>query len=114
MQTIIFLKLSIAGHLTLFVARTKRPFFTRPFPAAALLGAILGTQVIAALIAGLGIFVNPIPWSYIGLIWVYCIVWAFIEDLAKLASLKMMEHRAQFKQGFLNSVNKTLHPGAGH
>jgi H+-transporting ATPase len=113
-QTIIFLKLSIAGHLTLFVARTKRPFFTRPFPAAALLGAILGTQVIAALIAGLGIFVTPIPWSYIGLIWVYCLIWAFIEDLAKLASLKLMEHRSQFKQGFLNSVNKTLHPGAGH
>ena len=32
-QTVIFLKLSIAGHLTLSVARTKRPMFTRPFPA---------------------------------------------------------------------------------
>ena len=112
-QTIIFLKLSIAGHLTLFVARTKRPFFTRPFPAFTLLAAILGTQVIAALIAGLGIFVTAIPWSYVGLIWVYCLVWAVIEDIAKLASINMLEHRAQFKQGFLSSVNKALHPGAG-
>lgn len=28
-QTIIFLKLSVAGHLTLFVARTRRPMLTR-------------------------------------------------------------------------------------
>jgi H+-transporting ATPase len=60
-QTVIFLKLSIAGHLTLFVARTKRPMLTRPFPAPVLLGAILGTQVIAAMIAGFGILITPIP-----------------------------------------------------
>jgi H+-transporting ATPase len=111
-QTIIFLKLSIAGHLTLFVARTKRPLYTRPFPAPALLGAILGTQVIAALIAGLGIFVTPIPWSYVGLIWVYCLFWALVEDGAKLATLNLMAHRARFKLGYLSSVNKRLHPGA--
>jgi H+-transporting ATPase len=83
-QTIIFLKLSVAGHLTLFVARTKRPMWSRPFPAPALLGAILGTQVVAALIAGLGVLVEPIPWTYIALIWAYCLVWVVIEDLAKL------------------------------
>jgi hypothetical protein len=73
-QTVIFLKLSIAGRLTLFVARTKRPMLTRPFPAPMLLGAILDTQVIAAMIAGFGILITPIPWSYIGLIWVYCLI----------------------------------------
>jgi len=84
-QTIVFLKLSIAGHLTLFVARTKRPFWSRPFPAPALLGAILGTQVVAALIAGFGILIEPIPWAYIALIWAYCLAWVVAEDIAKLA-----------------------------
>jgi H+-transporting ATPase len=87
-QTIIFLKLSIAGHLTLFVARTKRPMWSRPFPAPTLLGAILGTQVVAALIAGFGILIEPIPWIYVALIWGYCLVWVVIEDLAKLALYK--------------------------
>lgn len=82
-QTIIFLKLVVAGHLTLFVARTRESFFKRPFPAPILLSAILITQLIAALIAGLGIFVTAIPWAYIGYIWLYCIVWMFIEDWAK-------------------------------
>jgi len=32
LQSFIFLKLSVAGHLTLFVARTKRAFFSPPLP----------------------------------------------------------------------------------
>jgi H+-transporting ATPase len=90
-QTIIFLKLSIAGHLTLFVARTKRPMWSRPFPAPALLGAIVGTQVVAALIAGFGILIEPIPWTYIALLWAYCLVWVVVEDLAKLAIYRYLQ-----------------------
>jgi H+-transporting ATPase len=84
LQSVIFLKLLVAGHMTLFVARTKRPFLSSPYPALLLLGAILSTQVIGALIVGLGLFVAAIPWSWVGYIWLYCIVWIFIEDLAKL------------------------------
>jgi H+-transporting ATPase len=103
-QTIIFLKLSIAGHLTLFVARTKRPMWSRPFPAPALLGAILGTQVVAALIAGFGILIEPIPWSYIGLIWAYCLVWVVVEDLAKLIIYKHLPQMVPRQQDVLGSA----------
>jgi H+-transporting ATPase len=41
LQSLIFLKLVVAGHLTLMVARTRRPFLTRPYPAPVLLSAIL-------------------------------------------------------------------------
>jgi H+-transporting ATPase len=84
LQSLIFLKLVVAGHLTLFAARTRRPFFSQPFPASLLLGAILSTQTIAALIVGLGLFVTRIPWSWVGYVWLYCITWIFIEDWAKL------------------------------
>jgi len=33
LQTMIFLKLSVSGHLTVFVARTRQHFWTRPRPA---------------------------------------------------------------------------------
>jgi H+-transporting ATPase len=75
----------VAGHLTLFVARIKKPFFWAPFPAPILLGAILGTQVLAALIAGLGFIVTAFPWIWILWVWLYCLFWIFIEDGAKLA-----------------------------
>jgi H+-transporting ATPase len=108
-QTVIFLKLSIAGHLTLSVARTKRPMFTRPFPAPVLLGAILGTQAIAAMIAGFGILVTPIQWSYIGLIWVYCLIRAFIEDWSKLAVYRHFRRTSARHRSFLETLGGSLH-----
>ena len=108
-QTVIFLKLSIAGHLTLFVARTKRPMLTRPFPVPVLLGAILGTQAIAAMIAGFGILITPIPWSYTGLIWVYCLIWAFIEDQSKLAVYRHLRRTSARHRDFLETLGGSLH-----
>lgn len=94
LQTIIFLKLAVAGHLTLFVARTRHRFFTPPFPAPLLLFTIIGTQIVAALIAGFGWFVTPISWESVGLIWAYCLFWVFIEDSLKLWVYRHLEHKA--------------------
>lgn len=90
LQSLIFLKLSIAGHLTLFVARSRGPFFTKPFPAPILFWAIVGTQIIAALIVGFGFLIAAVPWGYIGFVWAYCLVWVFIEDAAKLLCNKLL------------------------
>ena len=84
-QTFIFLKLAVAGHLTLFVARTKRPFLTKPYPAPIVLWSAIVTKLAATLLVAFGFgFVTPISWSAIGFVWGYCIVWIFIEDWAKL------------------------------
>ncbi len=109
LQTIIFLKLAIAGHMTLFVARTKKSFMARPFPAPILMVAIIGTKVVAMLIAALGWFVTPIPWSYIGWIWVYCIVWTFIEDAMKLMVYRHMESKGQRHRNFIKNLKSSMH-----
>ncbi len=90
-QSLIFLKLAVAGHLTLMVARTKRRFFQTPYPAPILLIAILGTQTVAAMIVGFGLFVAQIPWIYVGLVWVYALVWILVEDEAKLLVYRYLE-----------------------
>jgi len=108
-QTIIFLKLVVAGHLTLFVARTKESFYRRPFPAPILLTAIVATQIIAALIAGLGIFVTAIPWSYVGYIWLYCIVWIFIEDGVKKAVYNQSLFTGKRYLHYMWLARKSLH-----
>jgi len=109
LQTVIFLKLAVAGHMTLFVARTRHSFITRPYPAPILLAAIAGTQIIAALIAAFGWFVTPIPWSYIGLIWAYCIVWIFIEDVMKLVVYRHIERSGQRHRRFLDLARRSFH-----
>ncbi len=92
-QSVVFLKLVVAGHLTLFVARTKRPFFMSPFPSPILLSAILVTQAVAAMIVGFGWGVAAIPWIWIGYIWAYCLIWIFIEDFAKILVYRHMGHK---------------------
>jgi H+-transporting ATPase len=110
LQSLIYLKLAVAGHLTLFVARTKRPFLTRPYPALPLLIAILGTQSLAAMIVGFGFLVDPIPWAYVGLVWGYCLVWVFIEDWAKLQMYHHLEFSGKHHSTFLERLRKPMHP----
>jgi H+-transporting ATPase len=110
LQTVIFLKLAVAGHLTLLVARSHRPFFAAPYPAPILLGAILGTQLLAVLIAGLGWFVTPIPWAAVGLIWLYCLLWLPFEDWAKLGIYRHLQRTSPRHRQFVNTVQQLLHP----
>jgi len=109
LQSFIYLKLAVAGHLTLFVARTKRPFLSKPYPAPVLLLAILGTQAVAALIVGFGILVAPLPWIYVGLIWAYCLVWVFIEDIVKLRVYHHLDFTGKRHKSLLDRTHEPLH-----
>jgi H+-transporting ATPase len=112
-QSLIYIKLAVAGHLTLFVTRTKHSFFSKPYPAPILLVAILITQAIAAAIVGFGILVTPIPWIYIGMVWVYCLLWMFLNDWVKLQVYHHLNITAKYHRNFLDRVQQMLHP-QGH
>ena len=58
-QTLMYLKLSVAGHLTIFLTRTRGRFWTIR-PARVLLLAVFGTQAVATLIAVYGLFMTPL------------------------------------------------------
>jgi H+-transporting ATPase len=85
-RTLIYLKLSVSGHLTIFVTRTRGPFWTRLAPAPLLLGAVLGTQFIATLIAVYGLLMTPLGWAWAGVVWAYALLWFLAEDRIKLAT----------------------------
>lgn len=113
-QTIIFLKLSIAGHLTLFVARTRHFFLSRPYPAPILLFAIISTKIFATVIAGIGWLIVPISWEYIGWIWAYCLFWVFIEDILKLGVYRHLEHKTTGHRHFMKNIKASLHSRQHH
>lgn len=114
LQSLIFLKLVVAGHLTLLVARNRNAFFSRPYPAPVLLWAVLGTQLLAAAIVGFGWFVEPIAWRYIVMVWLYCLFWVFIEDWAKRILLQQMEWHGRRQQKFIDMVQGSLFAKSGH
>ncbi|QDT41606.1 Calcium-transporting ATPase 1 [Gimesia alba] len=107
LQTVIFLQIVAGGHLLLFVMRSRSLFFMPPWPAQPLFLAIVGTQLLAVLMCGLGWFVSPIPWTIIGLVWLYMLVWMVILDLVKLAIYRKVEqienHRPAWYKRFLKS-----------
>ena len=90
-RTLIYLKLSVSGHLTIFVTRTREPFWTRPAPAPLLFGAVLGTQATATLIAGFGLLMTPLGWKWVAFVWGYALFWFLIEDPVKLATHRILD-----------------------
>jgi H+-transporting ATPase len=91
LQSFIYLKLSVAGHLTLLVARTRGPFWSIR-PAKSLFLAIVSTQIIATLIVVYGIILPPIGWKLALFVWGYALAWFVFNDLVKLAAYKVFEH----------------------
>lgn len=89
-QTLMYLKLSVAGHLTIFLTRTRGPFWSIK-PAKILWIAVLGTQIIATLFAVYGLFMKPLGWGWAGFVWAYAIVWFLINDRIKLLAYKIFD-----------------------
>jgi H+-transporting ATPase len=89
-QTLMYLKLSVAGHLTIFLTRTRGPFWSIR-PAKILWIAVLGTQAVATLIAVYGFFMAPLGWRYAGIVWGYALVWFLFNDRLKLLTYWVLD-----------------------
>ena len=89
-QTLMYLMLSVAGHLTIFLTRTRGPFWSIR-PARILLIAVVGTQAIATVIAVYGLFMTPLGWKWAGLVWAYALVWFLVSDGVKLLAYRILD-----------------------
>ena len=112
-QTYVFLKMAVAGHLVLFVARSKGHFWRRPFPAPIMIWAAIVTKLIGTLIAGYGFgMMTPISWPEIALIWSYSIVSAFITDVVKVYVFRKFAAKTRQHKSFLKTVRQAVTPHA--
>jgi len=91
-QSLIYLKLSVAGHLTVFVARTRGPFWSVK-PARILVAAVVGTQLVATFIAVYGLFMAPLGWAWAGIVWAYALAWFFVNDRVKLLAYRIFDRQ---------------------
>jgi H+-transporting ATPase len=114
-QTYIFLKMAVSGHLTLFVARSKGFFLKKPYPAPVMIWSALATKAIGTLLAAYGFgLITPIHWREIALIWGYSLVWAFLTDWAKTIVYRHFNLRGQRHAHFLETVHHHLAPHSTH
>lgn len=90
LQPMMYLMLSVAGHMTIFLTRTRGPFWSIP-PARILLVAVLGTQIVATLIAVYGFLMPPLGWGWAGFVWGYALIWALLSDRVKLLAYRIFD-----------------------
>nr|MCH9730410.1 HAD-IC family P-type ATPase [Actinomycetes bacterium] len=94
LQTMMYLMLSVAGHLTIFLTRTRGPFWSIQ-PAPVLWIAVLGTQCIATVIAVYGLFMTPLGWGWALFVWGYALVWALVTDRVKLLAYRVLDRTGE-------------------
>ncbi len=85
-----YLKLSVAGHLTIFLTRTRGPFWSIR-PARVLWAAVLGAQIVATLTAVDGLFMTPLGWSWALFVWGYALAWFLFNDRLKLLAYRIFD-----------------------
>ena len=85
-----YLMLSVAGHLTIFQTHTRGPFWSiRPAPI--LLAAVVGTQIVATLIAVYGMFIPALGWGWAMFVWGYALAWFLVTDPVKLLAYRIFD-----------------------
>jgi len=93
-HTLMYLQISISGHLVIFSTRIQHGSFLQSFPSLIFLVAILGTQVVATFLAVYASFLlTPIPWAWAGIVWAYSIITLLVVDACKeIMHLLITEH----------------------
>jgi H+-transporting ATPase len=109
-QSLMFLKLLVAGHLTIYITRSAGTFWKRPWPNWRLIAATEVTQVIGTLAAVYGWGMTPLGWKYALAVWAYALAWFFVNDMVKVEVHRMLTLGTQRHQRHLARVNASLHP----
>ena len=108
-QTLLFLKLLVAGHLTLYLTRSAGWWWQRPWPSWKLVIATEATQVLGTLAAVYGWFMQPIGWSYALLVWGYALAWFVVNGAVKQGVVRLMSRGTERHARHLERVHASLH-----
>ncbi len=98
-QTMMFLKLLVAGHMTIYMTRTQDFFFTKPWPDWRLFITLEGTQIVGTLVAAFGLLIHQITWWEVALVWIYCLISFLIIDTLKVLAYRLMAKSEWLSKG---------------
>ncbi|HTO79510.1 MAG TPA: plasma-membrane proton-efflux P-type ATPase [Methylocystis sp.] len=92
-QPLIFLKLLVSGHMTIYLTRNKGPIWERPWPSLKLVVPCESTQLLGTLVVVYGWFMAPTGWPLALIVWAYTLVTFFGASAAKLAAYRLLDYR---------------------
>ncbi|GAB4361755.1 MAG: plasma-membrane proton-efflux P-type ATPase [Oricola sp.] len=108
-QTYVFLKLAVAGHMALFVARARGWFVQKPWPSPVIFWSAIVTKVLATLMVVYPMgMMAPISWFDVAIIWAYSIGFAFVTDAAKVLAYRALDQVGRRRRRFFSLLNRPL------
>ncbi len=108
-QTLIFLKLLVAGHLTIYLTRNVGAIWDKPYPNLKFFVVTEATKVIGTLAAVYGWTVAPIGWTYAALVWAYALVWFLINSAVKVYAYRFLMRGTKTAMRHADRVGTRLH-----
>ena len=108
-QALIFLKLLVAGHMTIYLTRNKGAIWELPWPSWKLVVPCETTQIVGTLVVVYGLFMAPTGWPLALMVWGYSLASFIIGSALKIGTLWMLDHRAGFQARHLARVERSLH-----
>ncbi len=90
-QTMFFLKLTVSGHMLIYVAHTKDRWW-KFLPSKQVVWATSITQILATLLAFTGFLMSGklILWQ-IGFVWIWALFWMQISELMKITQINLLK-----------------------
>ena len=104
----IFLKLLVSGHMTIYLTRNKGPIWERPWPSWKLVVPAEATQLLGTLAVVYGWFMAPTGWPYALLIWGYTLVSFFVASAIKIGVYRLLDHRAARQARHLHRIEASV------
>ena len=92
-QPLIFLKLLVSGHMTIYVTRNKGPIWERPWPSWKLVVPCESTQLLGTLTVVYGWFMTPTGWRLALMVWGYTLITFLGASAVKVSVYWLMEYR---------------------
>jgi len=109
-QALIFLKLLVSGHMTIYLTRNKGPVWERPWPSWKLVVPCEATQLIGTLVVVYGWFMAPTGWPLALMVWGYTLISFCIASAIKIGVYRLLDNRAIYQSRHLERVE--AHVGA--
>lgn len=107
LQSMMYLKLSVAGHFLIFITRTKGHFWSYR-PSSILLAAVLGTQTVATIIAVYGLLIPAIGWKLAIFVWAFALASFVLTDFAKVFLFRRFEREVDILEKEAAIVEKDI------
>ncbi len=95
-QSLMFAKLVIAGHGTIYNTRIDDWFWKKPYPSWLLFWATFSTRILGTVIAVYGIFIPSIGWTYAMYMWAYALAWFVFNDGVKMLTYRSLRRRGLY------------------